>query len=55
MADLNPSGQVQSADQIRADRIRKGLCETCRLDPGKSALVLFYLMNSCVQYEVFEI
>ena len=22
---------------------------------GKSALVLFYLMNSCVQYEVFEI
>ena len=23
--------------------------------PGKSALVLFYLMNSCVQYEVFEI
>ena len=25
------------------------------LDPGKSALVLFYLMNSCVQYEVFEI
>ena len=35
MADLNPSGQVQSKDQIRADRIRKGLCETCRLDPGK--------------------
>ena len=24
-------------------------------EPGKSALVLLYLMNSCVQYEVFEI
>jgi len=22
---------------------------------GKSALVLFYFMNSCVQYEIFEI
>jgi len=33
MADLNPAGQVQSKDQIRADRIRKGLCDTCRLDP----------------------
>ena len=51
MADLNPSGQVQSKDQIRADRIRKGLCETCRLDPGKSALVV-YDMNPCVQYKV---
>jgi len=25
------------------------------LGAGKSAFVLFYLMNSCVQYEVFEI
>ena len=28
--------------------------KVCRL-PGKSALVLFYDVNSCVPYEVFEI
>ena len=33
MADLNRSGQVQNLEQIRADRRRKGLCETCRIDP----------------------
>ncbi|KAL3807556.1 hypothetical protein ACHAXA_001140 [Cyclostephanos tholiformis] len=32
MADLSSSGRVQSADQIRIDRERKGLCTTCRND-----------------------
>jgi hypothetical protein len=30
MDDLNSSGRVQSPDQILSDRLRKGLCGTCR-------------------------
>ena len=33
MADLTSAGRVQSEDQIRENRQRKGLCGTCRNDP----------------------
>ena len=32
MADLTPAGRVQSRDQIRDNRQRKGLCGTCQND-----------------------
>jgi regulator of protease activity HflC (stomatin/prohibitin superfamily) len=46
-------GSLQEAAVAWGLEIRR--YELTEITPGKSALVLFYLMNSCVQYEVFEI
>ncbi|KAL7471380.1 hypothetical protein ACHAXS_011676 [Conticribra weissflogii] len=31
--ELTRSGQIKTGDQLRADRMRHGFCETCRVDP----------------------
>ena len=46
-------GSLQEAAVAWGLEIRR--YELTEITPGKSALVLFYLMNSCVQHEVFEI
>lgn len=35
MQNISSSGHVISDEQVRADRLRKGLCDTCKFDPTK--------------------
>ncbi|KAL7470264.1 hypothetical protein ACHAXS_011896 [Conticribra weissflogii] len=37
--EFSKSGQIKSFSQIRADRIRHGLCDTCRVDPVQCFII----------------
>ena len=47
--------EIAALEYISIWHKEKSIMDTHILTAGKSALVLFYLMNSCVQYEVFDI
>ena len=60
--EKNPDAKIILAEPGAANLVGSGIATERNADgspagshPGKSALVLFYLMKSCVQYEVFEI
>ena len=60
--DATPGGpivytkeEIAAMRQVRTTLLEEHGIEESRVGSGKSALVLLYHMNSCVQYEVFEI